>query len=122
MYFAPLQIGSHVFQDAASAGFNNPTLEALEEAELRWPSATHELVVVSLGTGLASLIHHNPGNEKLVAVLREKLGNTALIMDGFEQFLKQLVSVANDTELTHLEAARRFAKWYVLLCTCGLFD
>lgn len=100
-----------MFQDAASSGFNNPTLDALEEAELRWPSETYELVVVSLGTGLASLLHHDLGDEKVATMLREKLGNTACIMDGFEQFTRQLVSVANDTELVHLEAARRFTKW-----------
>jgi len=112
MYFAPLQIGSQAFQDAAASGFNNPTLEALEEAELRWPSKTHELVVVSLGTGLASLPRDslNP-DDKVAAVLRENFGNTAIVMNRFEQISKQLVSVANDTEATHRGAAKCFAKW-----------
>ncbi|KAI9461110.1 acyl transferase/acyl hydrolase/lysophospholipase [Boletus coccyginus] len=109
-YFAPLQIGSQAFQDAAASGFNNPTLEALEEAELRWPSKTHELVVVSLGTGLASLLRDNT-DDKVAAVLREKFGYTAVVMNRFEQISKQLVSVANDTESTHREAAKCFAKW-----------
>ncbi|KAF8546368.1 FabD/lysophospholipase-like protein [Imleria badia] len=112
MYFAPLQIGLQAFQDATASGFNNPTLEALEEARLRWPLDTHEFVVVSLGTGLASLLRSNPNDEQLATMLQEKLGkNIATVMDTFEQVSKQLLRVANDTELTHMEVARRFAKW-----------
>lgn len=112
MYFAPLQIGSLAFQDAATSGFNNPTLEALEEAGLRWPLDTHEVVVISLGTGLASLLRGNSDDEQLAIMLQEKLGKSiATVMDSFEQISKQLLLVANDTELTHLEVARRFTKW-----------
>jgi hypothetical protein len=109
MYFAPLQIGSQAFQDAAASGFNNPTLEALAEAALRWPPETHEFVVVSLGTGLPSLLRNNPGNEEVETMSQSQLGKSIPIV--MDQIVKQLLSVANDTELTHLEAARRFAKW-----------
>ncbi|KAG6369591.1 hypothetical protein JVT61DRAFT_14251 [Boletus reticuloceps] len=109
-YFEPLHIGLQAFQDAAASKFNNPTLEALAEASLRWPLETHELLVVSLGTGLTSLLRN--GGEKLAApMLRERLGNTTTVNDKFEQILKQLVAVANDTEDTHLEVARHFTKW-----------
>jgi hypothetical protein len=109
MYFAPLQIDSQAFQDAAASGFNNPTLEVLAEAALRWPPETHEFVVVSLGMGLPSLLRNNPGNEEVATMLQEELGKgIPVVMD---QVAKQLLSVANDTELTHSEAARRFAKW-----------
>ncbi|KAH7907766.1 acyl transferase/acyl hydrolase/lysophospholipase [Hygrophoropsis aurantiaca] len=122
MYFAPLQIESQAFQDAAASGFNNPTLEALQEAELRWPTRQHEFVIISLGTGLCSLLPDdfddqpvaNPDDkafDKVVNNLRNKFKNITTAKARFEQVAKQLVSVATDTELTHGEAAKRFKKW-----------
>ncbi|KAG6373271.1 acyl transferase/acyl hydrolase/lysophospholipase [Boletus reticuloceps] len=105
MYFAPLEIGSQAFQDAAASGFNNPTLEVLAEAALRWSREEPEFVVISLGTGLTSLLRNS--NRKG----RERLGNAAIAEENVEQIWTQLVAVANDTENTHLEVARRCAKW-----------
>ncbi|KAF8433701.1 acyl transferase/acyl hydrolase/lysophospholipase [Boletus edulis BED1] len=105
MYFTPLEIGLQAFQDAAASGFNNPTLEVLAEAALRWPREDPEFVVISLGTGLTSLLRNS--NRKG----REKLGNAAIAEEKFEQLWMQLIAVANDTENTHLEVARRFAEW-----------
>ena len=75
MYFAPLQVGSQVFQDAVASGINNPTLETLDEEALLWNVEISELVVVSLGTGLESLalLRNNPGNEEAATMLQEKL-------------------------------------------------
>ncbi|KAF8549347.1 FabD/lysophospholipase-like protein [Imleria badia] len=110
MYFSPLQIDSQEFQDAAASGFNNPTMEALREAELRWPLDTHEFVMISLGTGLGSLLHNNLGNEEVASRLQEKFGKGVPIKISFEQISKQLWTVANDTELTHTDVESYFTK------------
>ena len=96
-YFSPLEIESQLFQDAGASGFNNPTLEALQEAELRWPPSKHEYVIISLGTGLASLLTDSEDN----------IGTTK---DCLEHLVKQLVRVATDSERADIDASKRFAK------------
>ena len=103
-----------MFQDAVASGINNPTLETLDEEALLWNVEISELVVVSLGTGLESLalFRNNPDNEEAATMLQEKVGKKiAIPMDRFEQISKQLSSVANDTEHTHLEAEMCFSRW-----------
>lgn len=83
-------------------------MEALREAELRWPLDTHEFVVISLGTGLGSLLRNNLDNEEVATKLKAKSRKSPI---NFEQISKQLWSVANDTELTHADTERCFTKW-----------
>jgi hypothetical protein len=123
LYFAPLAIESQVFQDAGASGFNNPASEALQEAELLWSTKKHEFILFSLGTGLASLLPDNSNLDNPVAhsdagnfiqaanKLRSKFKNVTTAKERFEQVAKQLVAVATDTELTHADTAKRFAKW-----------
>lgn len=121
-YFSPLEIESQLFQDAGASGFNNPTLEALQEAELRWPPSKHEYVIISLGTGLASLLTDsedtfvvNSGHDnrltRVVEKLRHKLHNIGTTKDRLERLAKQLVRVATDSERADVDASKRFAKW-----------
>ena len=67
-------------------------------------------MVVSLGTGLATLIRDNAGNVEVATMLREKFGDLTVI-NNLEQVSEQLLSVATDTERTHSEAAGRFTQW-----------
>lgn len=121
-YFSPLEIESQLFQDAGASGFNNPTLEALQEAELRWPPSKHEYVIISLGTGLGSLLTDsedtfvvNSGDNnrltRVVEKLRHKLHNIGTTKDRLEHLAKQLVRVATDSERADVDASKRFAKW-----------
>lgn len=125
MYLAPVAVGSQVFQDAGGSGFNNPTLEALKEAEMRWATRNKEeveVVVLSLGTGLASLIvddlddqrikNSSSKLENMVDKVRSKIKNIATAKGRIGQIANQLVAVATDTERTHADVLKRFtAEW-----------
>ncbi|KAF8549353.1 FabD/lysophospholipase-like protein [Imleria badia] len=110
MYFAPLQIDSQPFQDAAASGFSNPTIEALREAELRWPLDTHEFVVISLGTGVASLLRNNRSNGEVATRLRARYGKGIAATTSFQQISELLWCVANDTEFIHRNADNYFSR------------
>ncbi|KAF9467928.1 acyl transferase/acyl hydrolase/lysophospholipase [Collybia nuda] len=121
-YFSPLEVGSQLFQDAGASGFNNPVMEAVQEAEMRWPPSKHEYVIISLGTGLASLISDDIENtplrdgtpdskiRKVVDELRRKVHNVVTVKDRLEHVAKQLVRVATDSELAHSRASGYFAR------------
>lgn len=133
MYFAPVAVGSQVFQDAGGSGFNNPTSEALKEAEMRWAGKNKgevEYVVLSLGTGLASLIvddiddqqikNSSRNLENMVNKVRSKIKNIATAKGRIGQIANQLVAVATDTERTHADVLKRFAaEWQV---SCPVFS
>ncbi|KAH7907765.1 acyl transferase/acyl hydrolase/lysophospholipase [Hygrophoropsis aurantiaca] len=115
-YLKPFSVGSQPFQDAATSGAANPVREALSEVTLRWSNKV-EPVIVSLGTGLVSLFpvnssreeepseRHRPIFNKLLKVLKLKTQKTKTWSD---EFAKQLVRVAQDTELVHQDAMKLF--------------
>ena len=108
-YFSPLEIESQLFQYAGASGFNNPTLEGLQEAELRWPPSKHEYVVISLGTGLASLL--TDSEDTFVVNSGNGNNNIGTTKVRLEHLTKQLVRVATDSERADVDALKSFAKW-----------
>ncbi|KAF8427178.1 acyl transferase/acyl hydrolase/lysophospholipase [Boletus edulis BED1] len=129
LYLSPLNIqvghATFTFQDAGYSGFNNPAKVALDEAEKTFgPDAT--ITLVTLGTGLRSLVYGGEdgwGNNKQVddehidrlalQILAnvEKLGS--IIQDAPQvarRVAKQLLEVANDTEISHLHMHERFKR------------
>ncbi|KAF9058508.1 hypothetical protein BDP27DRAFT_1303651 [Rhodocollybia butyracea] len=125
MYFAPVLVNTQVFQDAGGSGFNNPTSEAIKKLKCSGAGKSKdevELVVLSLGTGLASLtVEHfddqrfeNPDDSRLKNVvnkLRSKVKNIATAKERLEQIAKQFVQVATVTERTHDDVSKRFLEW-----------
>lgn len=119
-YLKPLNIGLQSFQDAGSSGSANPIWDALNEVELRW-SKSAEPVIISLGTGLVSLLaipsdldeevssepHYKQVSSQIQHKTKTKIPQSQLWLD---EFAKQLVRVAQDTNLKHREATKYFKK------------
>lgn len=135
-YFTPLEIpkgGS--FSDAGTSGFSNPSKVALEEMNIRFPD--HSVVLVSLGTGLSSLLPPKPlkkeknkeakeakehvdaeENKKKVAGsilkrIKHRLKDKEHEEANAILLAKQMIDVATDAEITHLETATRYKREYV---------
>lgn len=113
IYFEPLQIGSHEFRDPAAFGFNNPTMDALREASIRWPVDTHEHVVINLGTELSSLVLRSRGYNEVAARLHRRAGYTFDTPISSEEFSlsKLLWSVAVETQAIDNELENCFTTW-----------
>lgn len=127
MYLSPLKIqkgsATYVFQDAGFSGFNNPSTVALDEAEKLFDDV--EIKLVSLGTGLRSLkgdsrVGTKPEDEDINGIVQTifaSVGNVAKNIGNATQVAKrvakQLLTVATDTELTHLHTYEQFEREYV---------
>ncbi|KAF8815234.1 FabD/lysophospholipase-like protein [Phlegmacium glaucopus] len=117
-YLKPFTIGTHLFQDASTSKVANPVLEAISEVELRWTNKV-EPVIISLGTGLVSLIPINPNVnyepeqrrksllDKILRIFKKKTKKTMVWSD---EFAKQLARVAQDTEMVHQEVLKRLKR------------
>lgn len=128
MYFAPLEIKSghgrpYVFQDAGASGFNNPAKIALDEAEKLFPN--DEIVLISLGTGLGTLVPDGPKSggskavddsdvevpaNKILGKLGKSFKNAGSAKRRAMDLAKQLVEVATDTEIAHSDLHNRFTR------------
>ncbi|KAF9467924.1 hypothetical protein BDZ94DRAFT_917307 [Collybia nuda] len=116
-FLKPLQIGSQYFQDAGNSGSANPVWDALKEAELRW-SKNVQPVIISLGTGVVSLFPVDSDLEEDLSEryyepvsTRVQVGTKAPKSKLWsDEFAKQLIRVAQDTELKHQGAAKHFNK------------
>jgi hypothetical protein len=99
VYFVPIDVYGSSFQDAGSAGFNNPTEIAITEARALWPGRGIGCVV-SIGTGVGSAIHKQPRTQKvevdagLSRQWKSRYTNLANAKDRIE-------SLATDTDRTH---------------------
>jgi hypothetical protein len=136
MYFTPLEIKDntgykYTFQDAGVSGFSNPSALALDEAEKLFQD--DEVVLVSLGTGLSTLLADDGPKrggsvaiseddakgfaQKIFAALGGKSSQKhAKIKGEAHKLAKQFLGIANDTELVHLDMASRFTREFVSLC------
>ncbi|KAG6373275.1 acyl transferase/acyl hydrolase/lysophospholipase [Boletus reticuloceps] len=109
-YVKPVDIESQSFQDAALSGSANPVWAAISEVELRW-SKKCEPLMISLGTGLVSLLSSD-SDEELSDQDGKPLGITGSqpprgVLSS-STFSKQLLGVARDTELAHRRAKECF--------------
>jgi hypothetical protein len=129
MYLSPLKIqkGSaiYVFQDAGFSGFNNPATVALDEAEKIFSDEDDvDIKLVSLGTGLRSLKGDSVTGAKseeesitgMVQTIFSTVGKTTKNIGNVTQVArrvaKQLLTVATDTEITHLHTYEQFGREY----------
>ncbi|KIM42911.1 hypothetical protein M413DRAFT_26876 [Hebeloma cylindrosporum] len=128
MYLSPLKIqkgpATYVFQDAGFSGFNNPASVALDEAEKLFDVDDVEIKLISLGTGLRSLTGDGGKGTKaeegdingVMQMILSSVGNTVKNIQNAPQvakrLAKQLLSVATDTELTHLHTHEQFEREY----------
>ncbi|KAH7903484.1 hypothetical protein BJ138DRAFT_1120334, partial [Hygrophoropsis aurantiaca] len=131
LYFSPLKIPSghstFTFQDAGYSGFNNPAKIAIDEAEkLFGDDAT--ITLVSLGTGLRSLVERGQyrsgtktglriKDEDVTSSVQQILASVGERGAGIEdatrvakRVAKQLLEVANDTEISHLRMYEEFER------------
>ncbi|KAF8129626.1 acyl transferase/acyl hydrolase/lysophospholipase [Boletus edulis] len=120
LYMSPLKIRSghatFTFQDAGYSGFNNPAKVALDEAEKIF-GVDAAIALVSLGTGLRSLVdgeaedeHINSFTQQILARIEELGRNVQDAPQVAKRVVKQLLEVANDTEISHSHMSERFKR------------
>lgn len=120
LYLSPLEIPSghatFTFQDAGYSGFNNPAKVAIDEAEKVF-GADATITLVSLGTGLRSLVdggvkdeHIDIFSQEILASVGELGSNIQDAPQVAKRVAKQLLEVANDTEISHLHMHAQFRR------------
>jgi len=134
MFMSSLLISKYGFRDSGFSGFNNPTELARQEIDELWPDEKPG-TIISIGTDFSSLVLGRPCREKaitnqyaqmFVKQVIEKLSPTVQTSEAMSNYalsiVKQLVTLAVDTEITHSEASSKLPqKCVATFCFLAFF-
>ena len=126
LFLSPLYISKYGFRDSGFSGFNNPMELALQEFQELWPN-DRPGAVISIGTDFSSLAPQSLRRDWAVTdqyariyakQVVEKLPlsdqNSEVMRKHALDLVKQLVMLAVDSEIIHVETSSKFPQKLVV--------